>query len=147
MHTTTKKKSKETTFSEHFRKCWRIKFSPRTMVVKQQPQEKMINWDVIQIQNSKQVYIACVNICPHSFTQWTSVQTVLSVSTRPFFSYVYLLTRYMDDCVLMNFVNQILSRHETNYSHPCTANMKSRKKINLSRSSLSFLWVQKYIKK
>ena len=40
---------------------------------------------------------------------------------------------YMADCVLMNFVNQILRRHETNYSHQCTANMNSRREINLSR--------------
>ena len=106
----------------------------------------MINWDVIQIQNSKQLYITCVNICPHSFTQWTSVQSVLNVSTWHFFSYVYLQMHYMADCVLMNFVNQILRRHETNYSHQCTANMNSRREINLSRRNLSFIWFQKYIK-
>ena len=56
-----------------------------------------------------------------------------------FFSYVYLQMHYMADCVLMNLVNQILRRHETNYSHQCTANMNSRREINLSRRNLSFI--------
>ena len=100
----------------------------------------MINWDVIQIQNSKQLYITCVNICPHSFTQWTSVQSVLNVSTWQFFSYVYLQMHYMADCVLMNLVNQILRRHETNYSHQCTANMNSRREIIWVAETIVYLF-------